>query len=369
MLRWSLLFIALVFLALGSLTVWPSPAWSKWQLALLAGEFGHWLALVALLVAVVAWRGGFGGATALVAVGAAGLLLKPSVQAWRVAPTLPAALDRLGAPALERAPFTVGGFLYRDPAPVVPETLAYAGELALDFYRAVDRAKAPCVIAVHGGGWDSGDRGQLATFNAWLARRGYAVAAISYRLAPRYRWPAQRSDVLAAVAFLKAHAEGLGIDATRLVLLGRSAGGQIAETTAYAAHDPAIRGVVGFYAPADVVLGYESGREDDELRSRHLLRQYLGGSPESAPSVYASASAVGRADGASPPTLLIHGRIDSLVWIRHSERLAARLAELGVRHALIVLPWATHAFDYNLAGPGGQLTRYALERFLGAVTK
>ena len=50
-------------------------------------------------------------------------------------------------------------------------------------------------------------------------------------------------------------------------------------------------------------------------------------------------------------------------------RLQARLAEARVPHVYVELPWATHAFEYNLTGPGGQLATYALERFLQAVTR
>ncbi len=72
--------------------------------------------------------------------------------------------------------------------------------------------------------------------------------------------------------------------------------------------------------------------------------------------------------GAStPPTLLIHGRLDPIVWPAHSELLDARLQLAGTRHLLLALPWATHACDANLSGPSGQLSLYALDRFLAAV--
>jgi len=60
---------------------------------------------------------------------------------------------------------------------------------------------------------------------------------------------------------------------------------------------------------------------------------------------------------------------DSIAWHRHSERLAERLAAQGVPHLNLLLPWATHAFDFNLRGPGGQLTRYALAWYLARVTE
>ena len=52
-----------------------------------------------------------------------------------------------------------------------------------------------------------------------------------------------------------------------------------------------------------------------------------------------------------------------------SRRLAERLRAANVRSRLVELPWATHGFDYNFSGPGGQLSTYAVERFLAAVTR
>jgi dipeptidyl aminopeptidase/acylaminoacyl peptidase len=111
------------------------------------------------------------------------------------------------------------------------------------------------------------------------------------------------------------------------------------------------------------------GREDDALKSPQLLRQFLGGPPAVAGAAYDSASGIRLVGPTSPPTLLVHGRLDTLVWYRQSERLAARLAACGVPHALVSLPWATHAVEYNLRGPGGQLATYALEWFLAAATR
>lgn len=374
MLRFAFLFLAVVLLTLSLLTVRMSPDWSPWRLAVLAGEFGHWLALLALATALVAWfaRGGAGlwaFATFVPAAVACGLFLKPSWQAWKIGRELPAKLTaQLGPFAATRAAFSPAALFERDPAPVMVKTLHVTPELPLDFYP-TERANAPCVIAIHGGGWDRGDRTQLAPFNHWIARHGYAVAAISYRLAPKFQWPAQRDDVLAAIAFLKAHAAELGLDATRLILLGRSAGGQIAEAVGYTAGDPAIRGVVGLYAPSDLIFGYENAREDDILKSPALMRQFLGGTPESARANYESASALLHVGPKSPPTLLLHGTIDALAWYRHSVRLDARLAEHGVPRALVLMPWASHGFEFNLQGPGGQLTTFALEWFLARVTE
>ena len=377
MLRVLLLLCAVSFVGLGSLTAVKSPDWAPWKLAVLAGEYGHWVALAPLSLAALAWLAR-GHATALAAVTvlvcalAFGLLLKPCTEAWLLAATLPEKLEKqFGRVELTRAPFSIGQFFTGRPEPVRLETRKYFGELALDFHPAarVDGKPAPCVVVVHGGGWDGGERTEIAHFNHWLARRGYAVAAIDYRLAPKFPWPAQRDDVLAALAFLKSNAAVLGLDATRLVLFGRSAGGNIAEATAYAARDAAIRGVVAFYAPADMHFAYAYSREDDILKSPLLLRQYLGGPPDTARANYDAASGYLHVGKNTPPTLLIHGQLDTLVWHRQSERLAARLAEHGAPHAFVSLPWATHACEFNLDGPGGQLSTFALDWFLAAVTR
>lgn len=377
MLRWFLLSLALLVLAVGLLTVVRSPDWSQWRLAVLAGEYGYALAFVPLGLAALAWstRGSHplpAIAMLLICAAAIGLFWKPVVESARLAGDLPGRLEAaFGNVEVGRPAFALTGLVGGSVPRASIETRAFAEELMLDYYRPTGAGSRPaaCVVIVHGGGWDSGDRTQLAGFNHWLVSRGYAVAAISYRLAPAFQWPAPRDDTLAAIAYLKAHAGELGLDPGRLVLLGRSAGGQIAEVVAYTARDSAIRGLIGLYAPSDLNFGYAHAWEDDAIKSPTLMRQYLGGPPEKAQANYDSASALSQVTAGAPPTLLLHGQLDGLVWHRHSERLAARLTESGVPHVFVSLPWATHAFEVNRNGPGGQLTTYAIEWFLAAVTR
>ncbi len=152
----------------------------------------------------------------------------------------------------------------------------------------------------------------------------------------------------------------------RLVILGRSAGGQIAEASAYALHNPAIRGVVVLYAPSDMRLAWTGGSSDDALNSPRLLQQLLGGTPATDGAVYEDASGYFLAESSSPATLLVHGKIDTLAWYKQSERMASRLEEKGVPHLLVTIPWGSHALEYNLSSPSGQLTTYALAWFLAA---
>jgi acetyl esterase/lipase len=373
--------LALLSAAAALLTWRPAPPRTElWKVAIAVGEFGHWIAALPLglaLLALLTTDGPTRLVTVTLSASAVILLGRPAFLAHRLARDLPAALERSFGARAPGAPFRVARlFVHAAPARVAPESIVFAqrGEFALvaDFYRARNRpaGRAPCLVVVHGGGWDGGDRWQLADWNHRWAERGYAVAAISYRLAPQHTWPAPREDVLAAIAWLKRDAERLGLDAGRLVLIGRSAGGQIAAAVAYGARDPAIVGVVSFYAPQDMPFAWSVAREDDALNSAQLMRQYFGGPPDTPErrTLYDSASAQLMIDAGTPPTLLLHGRPDTLVWYRHSERMAASLRAAGVRHHHLELPWATHGFDYNLDGPGGQLADFAIESFLRAVT-
>jgi acetyl esterase/lipase len=357
------LVFALPLLAFSLLAIFRAPSLPLVFLAVGATELGHWFALVTFVLAILL---GILGAplTTVALLYAAVLFLTPAIRAVRASRSLRAEITA----AFGSSPPT---FRWRDllrlsidhRSPAERVTIAGpGGPLAFDFSSA--GTTAPLVVIVHGGGWMAGDSRELAGWNAWLNARGFAVASVEYRLVPNGTWPAQRDDVLAAIDHLREKAALYGIDPDRILLLGRSAGGQIA--SAIAANDaPAwLRGCVCLYSPFDMNFAYEHGGEEDVLRSRWLLRCYLGGTPPQEPAHYHEASAYHTVTAGAPPFLLVHGQRDELVWIVQSQRFAARLADLAVPHALIELPWATHAFDFNLHGPGGQAFAAALSTFL-----
>jgi acetyl esterase/lipase len=241
-------------------------------------------------------------------------------------------------------------------------------ELRLDLY--VDKRNAspvPCVVVVPGGSWQRSDRRKFTALNPYLASRGYSVAVVEYRTAPEFRFPAALEDVQQALAYLKENAAGLGVDPGKFVLLGRSAGAQLALLEAYASGDESIRGVVSFYGPTDLPYAYAHPVNPRVANIRRLLEDYLGGSPDERDDAYREASPINFASPSSPPTLLVHGSRDDMVQLIQSERLAARLQGVSVPHLLVRLPWATHGFDHNIRGPGGQLSTYVVEAFLAAV--
>jgi acetyl esterase/lipase len=169
------------------------------------------------------------------------------------------------------------------------------------------------------------------------------------------------------MAYLKVYGPQFGLDPTRIALLGRSAGGQLALLAAYTAGDPAIRGVISVYGPTDLQFGYEHPAPSGLFDTRSALDAYLGGSPASAADNYFAASPINFVTATSPPTLLIHGMRDAIVSPDESVRLEERLQKAGVKHMFVRLPWATHGCDKSFGGPCGQIATYAVERFLDAV--
>jgi acetyl esterase/lipase len=379
---------AALFFSVSLLAVFRAPNTLLWMLAIGATDYGHWLVIapLSLLLIRIPFVPGPGTAAAdrtlhrltlgFCAV-ACLLLLTPAARAFWSAPALVRELSRCFPPGDVSRPGPLSFtrlWLGRSEPLIDEEEHVYSNQaeqppLRLLFTRSQERDPAPCVLVLHTGGWNNGTPAEFRAMNSHLARRGYATASIQYRLAPRWTWPAQRDDVRAALDYLRHNARTLGLDPDRVVLLGRSAGGQIAQAAAYGLQDPAIRGVIAFYAPADLHFAYRYARSDDVLNSLQLLRDYLGGDPGARPENYDSASGIGLVTPESVPTLLMHGKRDELVWVQQSRRLHTRLDEAGVKNAFLELDWATHAFDHNPHGPGGQLSAWAVERFLNNVTR
>jgi len=369
---------------LSVLTVMEAPASLLWLAALGVTEWGHWLVVPSLLVWWPGWNQSWlGVAGAVLGSVAAVLFATPLVRAVALTSSWPGTLPPLirevspriapGAPS-RSSPLVFSDLLFGISSPdVTRQEVVFATNgnqsLVLDMYRPNGVTQAPVVVIVHGGSWQHGDRGELSGLNRYLAARGYVVASVSYRFAPQWPFPAARDDVREAIAFLKVHAGEYGLDPRRIVLLGRSAGGQIALSLAYLGADPDIRGVVSFYAPADMKYGYEHPSNPRVLDSIAVLEAYLGGNPSQVSSIYDAASPIRFVSSTTVPTLLIHGGRDELVFPAQSERLAVRLVQSQRPHYFLRLPWATHGCDANLSGPCGQISTYVIERFLATVAR
>lgn len=370
-------FILILFL-ISLLSFLKAPAYYLWLLAIAVTEFPLVFAgFAALLTATGFWVQRYQLAGTVLGLVTLAIFLSPIARAYWVSKDLKQGLAQaFGEVSAENPDVTSNGFsiggLFKGVKASPYKTLTYVKyadtALSLDFYPSQMAGNKPCVIVIHGGSWAGGDSRQLPELNSYLAARGYSVAAINYRMAPKYQTPAPVQDVQAALAYLKQQADVLHIDPAEFVLLGRSAGAQIAMLAAYTLHEPALKGVIDFYGPADMVWGYSAPASPLVMDSRKVMENYIGGPYSRMPQKYAACSPLEFVDEHTVPTLIIHGDNDVLVAPEHSRRLNLKLQQNGIRHYLLKLPWATHGFDYNLNGPGGQLSTYAVERFLNVVS-
>ena len=375
--------IVLLFL-LSLLAIFPTPEKHIWYISILVTEF-PWIFLFTT-AAIMLWAFNakkYRVAEMLVSGMAFIFFLFPVIGAFMVGTDLDQRFESaFGKGSAEmrglhqKTPFAFWRMIYGIGADKEPYTVynyaTHTGQsLTLDFYKAQQPGTHPCVVVVHGGSWKSDNSQELPDINWYLARQGYNVASVNYRLAPAFKSPAPVEDVAAALVYLKAHAAELSVDTNNFVLLGRSAGGQIVLQSAYTlkAENPGIKGVVSFYGPTDLVWAYNHPDNPLVMHSKDVLADFLGGSPEEIPQKYADASPINYVTPQTVPTLLIHGANDAHVRYELSEMLDKKLADNNVKHLLLGLPWATHGCEYSLNGPSGQLAKYTVERFVAAVTE
>ncbi|WOD41303.1 alpha/beta hydrolase [Nodosilinea sp. E11] len=236
--------------------------------------------------------------------------------------------------------------------------------LTLTLYQPAQPGLYPGLVMIYGGAWQQGKPGDNATFARYMANQGYVVWAISYRHAPAYRFPSQVEDVQAAIAFLKTHASDYETDVDRVALLGRSAGAHLAMMAAYQPGPLAVRAVVNYYGPINLLNGYYDLPQPNPLNVRQVLETFLGGPPDQMEERYKAASPSSLVTANLPPSLLIYGGKDHIVEAKFGQAMADRLKQAGSPVVFIQIPWADHSFDAVFNGLSNQLALYYTERFL-----
>lgn len=124
-----------------------------------------------------------------------------------------------------------GGMRQQGPKIAAPQTLYYGNDSlqALDLWVPEGAKNAPLVLFVHGGGWKRGSKNNATgrALPAHMLAQGYAFASIDYRLVPKNTVEEQAGDVAAALAHVLKRAGELGIDRSRVVITGHSAGAHL----------------------------------------------------------------------------------------------------------------------------------------------
>jgi acetyl esterase/lipase len=217
------------------------------------------------------------------------------------------------------------------------KNVAFSGRTAMDIARPTGSGPFPAVIAIHGGGFTSGDRTAYSALILKLAERGYVAATVDYRLAPATQFPTALQDVKAAVRFLRANAQKYAIDPDRIAALGDSAGASLALLLAFTP------GVAEFdlggpnrdassrvsCAVAVSPLA-DLARLDLKSPETAALPAFLGGDLAHVPHEYRLASPVSWITPAAPPVLAINAPRDPAALRDQSQRLVDALKRAGV---------------------------------------
>ena len=230
-----------------------------------------------------------------------------------------------------------------------------------DLYLPTSPGPHPIVVAIHGGGWQIGERERYEYWGPYLATRGYALFTIDYRLsAPgKKTFPEAVHDVRAAVQFMRSNAAKFKLDPERVALIGDSAGGHLAALVALAGDAPIFANgypndpyaklstqakcVVSMYGVHDMLGQWE--HDCIHRVSDHITEKFLGTTPLDDPRLFFDASPMAYVSRARSKTafLLAHGTEDDIVdratqW----DRFLINLKRAGFYARAVVVQGAGH---------------------------
>jgi acetyl esterase/lipase len=218
--------------------------------------------------------------------------------------------------------------------------------LSADIYEPAAAGPFPAVLMIHGGSWRSRTRADMNSIAAKVARRGYVVMNLDYRLAPEWTFPSQLQDLQQAVLFLRANAGKYRVQPDRIAAWGYSAGAHLAALLGVTGPGDRqfltgtrIQAVVAGSAPVD--LSY--------YPSVGLTTDFMGVPYRGNEARWAEASPLRLVSSDDPPTFLYHGAVDILVLSKNSYRMYDSLSRAGVPAELYIMRGAEHALMFRLS--------------------
>jgi len=231
---------------------------------------------------------------------------------------------------------------------VKPVMVSYGNNKEQYFlYYEPDRiASDKVIIWIHGGGWNAGNPKLFDFVGQCVCNQGYRFVSLGYRLSPKYKYPCQIKDVCEAYHSAVCFLAGNGMDVSKIIVAGPSAGAHLASIMCYSRkvrekYGVDISSVIGFVGTG----GSYSFREDQGLAIRLLLDQFFkkGYNRKNGEPVALM--------GKSPiPMLLIQSKHDGLLQYACAEDFAARAKELGNKCELYSVTDKKNTHSWYTAG-------------------
>lgn len=242
----------------------------------------------------------------------------------------------------------------------------------LDVHLPAGEGPFPVILAIHGGRWRLNSKDFYRLYAEHFPNQGVAFVPINYRFVPAATYPAQVADAFCALAWIHANADTYQFDRERVIVLGGSAGGNLAAMLGtvedheiysgdcpHGVPDDSVAGAVIFYGIFDftTIDDYPSG-------TLGAFQGYWGATyDELSPDELAEMSPMSWVDGTEPPFLVIHGTRDTTIPTLMSERFVAALDEAGVPAELLLVD-SGHGFEnYPLTFPEQIESLAAIDQF------
>jgi len=235
--------------------------------------------------------------------------------------------------------------------------------------KATSEKPRPCVVWIHGGGWQNGNKSSgIGRLAGLVATGDYVGVTVGYRLTDETAWPGQIHDCKAAVRWVRANAKTLGINPDKIAVMGSSAGGHLVSMLGTSGDVKELEGkngsadassrvacVVDFCGPSDfLAIGKDNPRLNDPAGPVYKL---LGGPLSEKQDVAKEASPITYVSADDPPFLILHGTDDKTVAIRQAELLHAAQQKAGNKTTFVKINGGGH-------GIGGPKVEERVKTFL-----
>lgn len=236
--------------------------------------------------------------------------------------------------------------------------------LKLDVYYPKGSSKEQCpgVLLIHGGGWISGSKENQRIMAQHLANNGFVAVTASYRLSPEAQYPAAVIDLKDALRWMKKNAEKYKLNENQIVILGTSAGAQLAtlvgvtpNSELYKEENKSISSEVQAIVNIDGIVSFIHREASAEGKVADL---WLGGLRDENFKNWKEASPLEYVGENTPPTLFInssrprfHAGRDDMVKLLNENGIYSEIHTLeDAPHSFWLLePWFQPTLDYTVS--------------------
>jgi acetyl esterase/lipase len=225
-------------------------------------------------------------------------------------------------------------------------------ELKLDLASPAPLSESvPAIVMIHGGGWMQGKRQDMTELMKRAAAHGYVSATVSYRFAPKHRFPAQIEDVKCAVRYLRANAQPLKIDPNRIGAMGISAGAHLSMMLGtldsgdgmegdggHADQSSKVQAVVSYVGPVNLVRPSYTDIQEQ------ILEAFFGDKPLNKQADCRRASPLRYVTKGDAAMLCFFGTKDPLIQIDQAYQISEAMTEAGIPGRVELLIGAEHGW-------------------------